>query len=118
MIEEMPDWPETLAYAVMPWIVLVDRVPWTRVILELAIALLAVLILHRAATRFLTRVTAPLPYSCKLVQYGHRAGGLTIFLFIAQVLLREGLVDFIQREYPGHLPRIRAEMTVGGNPAS
>ncbi len=28
--------------------------------------------------------------------------------------LREGLVDFLQREYPGHLPRLRAEADLGG----
>jgi small-conductance mechanosensitive channel len=88
MTEQTLDWLGTLAYAVMPWMVVVAQVPWLRVLFALAFALLAILILHGVATRFLIRLTAPLPYSSKLVQYGHRAGGMTLYLFIAQVILR------------------------------
>lgn len=88
MTEPTPDWLTALAYAVMPWMVLVNRVPWIHVIVQLLIALPAVMILHHVGTAFLERLTALLPYSRRLVQYGHRAGALAVYLFIAQVILR------------------------------
>jgi small-conductance mechanosensitive channel len=88
MIERMPDWLETLAYATLPWVILIHHVPWIAVIGQLLVALVAVAILHRTTTAFLQRVTATLPFSRKLVQYGHRAAGMVIFLLIAQVILR------------------------------
>jgi small-conductance mechanosensitive channel len=88
MTEQTLDWLGALVYAVMPWIVAVMRVPWIHVILELAIALFVIFVLHGFGTKFLTRVTAPFPYSRKLVQYGHRAGALSLFLFIVQIILR------------------------------
>ncbi len=88
MIERTPDWLETLAYATMPWVILINHVPWIAVIGQLLVALLVVVIAHHTARIFLTRVTANLPFSRKLVQYGNRAAGMVIFLLIAQVILR------------------------------
>jgi len=84
----MPGWLDTLSYALMPWVILINRLPWIAVIVQLLVALPAVLLIHRAATAFLRRVAAPLPFSRKLVQYGHRAAGIVLFLLVAQVILR------------------------------
>ena len=32
-------------------------------------------------------------------------------------LVREGLIDYVQREYPGYLPRVRAELSGADEPA-
>lgn len=92
MNDRMPDWLETLSYAVMPWVFLVHRIPWIAVIAQLLVALLAVMLIHRTGTAVLKRVTASLPFSRKLVQYGHRAGGAVVFLLVAQVILRNAPV--------------------------
>lgn len=84
----MPSWMETLAYTVMPWVLLLDRAPWFAVVAELMIGLLATLVLHHYGTAFLRHVTAPLPFSRHLVRLGHSAGGAVVFLLIAQVILR------------------------------
>jgi small-conductance mechanosensitive channel len=82
------DWLQTLAYTIMPWVVLFDRLPWLVVAVQLAIALLATLLLHRYGTAFLRRVTVPLLFSRHLVRYGHGAGGAATFLLLTQVILR------------------------------
>jgi len=97
----MPDWFETLSYALMPWVFLLHRLPWFAVVIELLIALPVVAIIHHIGTSILLRVTATLPYSRKLVQYGHRAGGVVVFLLAAQVILRHAPdslpgIDFIR----------------------
>lgn len=88
MTERMPDWLETLSYAVMPWAFLLHRIPWTGIIVQLLVALFAVMLFHRVGTSFLARVTAALPFSRKLVDYGHRAGGVVVFFLSSQVILR------------------------------
>lgn len=88
MTDRMPDWLEALAYTIMPWVVLVNQLPWIGVIVQILIALPAALIIHRVGTNILMRLTLPLPFSRRLVQYGHRAGGMVVFLLIAQVILR------------------------------
>ncbi len=88
MTERLPDWITTVAYAIMPWVVLVTQLPWIGVIIQLLVALLAVLIVHRIGTAILLRLSARLPFSRRLVRYGHRAGGMMVFLLIAQVILR------------------------------
>ncbi|HJV85935.1 MAG TPA: mechanosensitive ion channel domain-containing protein [Noviherbaspirillum sp.] len=88
MTEQLPDWLTTIAYAIMPWVVLVTRMPWIGIIIQLLFALLAVLVAHRIGTALLLRLTAPLPFSRRLVLYGHRAGGMMVFLLLAQVILR------------------------------
>jgi len=88
MTDRTPDWLEALAYTIMPWVLLVQELPWIRVIVQLSFSLLAVLILHRLGTDMLLRLTYSLPFSRKLVQHGHRAGGLVVFLLLNQVILR------------------------------
>jgi small-conductance mechanosensitive channel len=88
MSERMPDWLETLSYAVMPWAFLLNRIPWVGVLIQLSVALFAVMLFHRVGTRFLARITSALPFSRKLVQYGHRAGGVVVFFLVTQVILR------------------------------
>lgn len=88
MNERLPDWLETFAYAVLPWIILVNRIPWIAVVVQLLIALLVVLVVHHVGTAFLLRLSAPLPFSFRLVQYSNRAGGMVVFLLLAQIILR------------------------------
>ncbi len=88
MTGRLPDWLSALGYAAMPWVVLVNQAPWINVIIELALALLAVLVIHSVGTRILLRLAASLPYSRRLVQYGHRAGAATVFLVVSQLILR------------------------------
>jgi small-conductance mechanosensitive channel len=88
MTERMPDWLETLSYAVMPWVFILHRIPWIVIIVQMLVALFAVMLLHRFGTAFLKRISAALPVSRKLVQYGHRAGGMVVFLLMTQVILR------------------------------
>ncbi len=82
------DWLATLVYAVSPWIVIIREIPWIVILLELLLALAAALLVHRIGTAILQRLTVPLPFSRRLVQYGHRAAGLIVFLLLAQIILR------------------------------
>ncbi|OWW18688.1 mechanosensitive ion channel family protein [Noviherbaspirillum denitrificans] len=88
MNERLPDWLETLSYAVLPWAFILHHIPWAGVGVQVLMALFAVMLFHRLGTAFLRRVTAPLPFSSKLVDYGHRAGGVVVFLLSTQVILR------------------------------
>jgi small-conductance mechanosensitive channel len=82
---------QAILYTVLPWIVLTQQLPWIGIIVQLLVALLAVLVIHRIGTRILQRLTASLPFSRRLVQYGNRAGGMVIFLLAAQVILRNAV---------------------------
>lgn len=88
MTAGMPDTVQTLAYAVIPWVVLLNQSPWIGIGVELLIALIAVLIIHRYGTSFLLHLAAPLPFSRRLVQYGHRAGAVVVFFLIGQIIFR------------------------------
>jgi small-conductance mechanosensitive channel len=88
MTDRMPDWLTALAYTVIPWMLLVKQIPWVGVIVQLLAALPITLLIHRYGTSALQHITAPLPFSRRLVQYGHRAGGMVVFLLISQVILR------------------------------
>jgi hypothetical protein len=81
-------WTEMLVYALMPWMLLIRQWPWIGLFVELLVAACAVLVAHRVGTAILQRLAAPLPYSHRLVQYGHRAGGMALFLLTTQVILR------------------------------
>lgn len=83
-----PDWLAALTYVVSPWIVIIHELPWIVVLVQLLVALLATLVAHRAGTSVLQRLTFSLPFSRRLVQYGHRAGGMAVFLLLAQIILR------------------------------
>lgn len=83
------DWFATLIYATSPWIVLIRELPWAALLVQLLVASFAALLIHHIGTAVLLRFTAPLPFSRRLVQYGHRAGGMAVFLLTAQVVLRD-----------------------------
>lgn len=87
-MDRMPDWLSTYSYAAIPWIVLVNELPWTAVIVQLALAIVATLLIHRIGTRILLRITVALPYSHRFVEYGHHSGGAIVFLMLAQIILR------------------------------
>lgn len=93
MPEVVSDWPSALGYAVIPWIVLVRQIPWIHIIVQLLVALPVVLIAHGMGTRVLARLATPFPYSRRLVQYGHRAVGVLLYLLAAQVILRSAPAD-------------------------
>lgn len=82
------DWSQALFYAAMPWFVLLREWPWMGVIVQILMAGFAVIVFHRAGTTVLERLAAPIPYSRRLVQYGHRAGALVVFLLLTQIILR------------------------------
>lgn len=84
----MPDWLAAVVYTIMPWVLLINEAPWVGVFVKLLIALPPVLVIHRVSTGVLTRIAAGLPYSRRLVRYGHRAGGLVVYLLFVQVILR------------------------------
>lgn len=88
MTEQSPDWLLTLKYVVMPWLLIVSHVPWINTIVQIMLALAFVFVIHRLSTEFLFRLTALLPYSHKVVEYSHQVGGLVLFLFFTQVILR------------------------------
>ncbi|WP_019142542.1 mechanosensitive ion channel family protein [Noviherbaspirillum massiliense] len=88
MTGAVPDWTQTTFYAVMPWIVILNRAPWVWIVLEILVTLLLLLFLHRRVTIILLRITASLPYSHRVVAYGHRAGGIAAFLIMVQIILR------------------------------
>lgn len=79
---------EALSLALMPWFLLVTHLPWISLSVQLVILLVAVMLAHHFATHFLLRISASLPYSQRIVQYGHRAAGGVLYLLLAQVLLR------------------------------
>ena len=99
----MPDWLETLSYAVMPWAFLLYRIPWASVVVQLLVALFATMLFHRVGTAFLRRITVSLPFSRKLVQYGHRAGAIVVFLLAAQIILRNAPSSLPGLELVRHL---------------
>jgi small-conductance mechanosensitive channel len=75
-------------YAVMPWIIVIGQLPWIGIMIQVIVALLASLIIHRFGTDVLQRLTAPFPYSRRLVLYGNRVGLLVVFLLLTQIVLR------------------------------
>lgn len=82
------DWLEALRLLVAPWIALLRETSWIGVLIELLIAVIAVIIFHDIGTRALRRVTASFPYSRRLVRYGHHAGGVAVYLVVSQLVLR------------------------------
>lgn len=88
MTEHTPEWLATLAYAVLPWVILINGLPWISVIVQLLIALPVVYVIHRAGTDMLRRLVAPMRYSSKLVDYGNRAGAAAVYLLLVQIILR------------------------------
>jgi len=89
MTHHVAIWLESIVYLLGPWIILIRELPWIAVIIELLVALIATLVVHRIGTNILLRLTIPLPFSHKLVQSANEAGGLVLFLLAAQVILRD-----------------------------
>jgi small-conductance mechanosensitive channel len=107
---------EALALALMPWFLLVTQLPWISLAVQLVILLAAVMLAHHFATHLLLRITAPLPYSRRLVQYGHRAGAGVLYLLLAQVLLRnasDNLSNIASARHAGALALIAALTWLG-----
>jgi len=78
----------SIFYAVMPWIVIIGEIPWIGVLIQIVVAFIAALIIHRIGTEILLHLTAPFPYYRRLVQYGNHAGLVIVFLLLTQVVLR------------------------------
>lgn len=97
-------WAETLLYATMPWMVLLNEMPWLGVIVQIAVGFIASVIIHRVATSFLDRIAQPFPYSRRLVQYGHRAAWAALFFLFTQIILRNA---------PDRLPGLAAVLHIG-----
>ena len=72
----------------MPWIVVAGKLPWLGIIFQLAGAFLVAVVAHWITTRILQRITAPFPYSRRLVAYTHRLGAALVFLLVTQVIMR------------------------------
>jgi small-conductance mechanosensitive channel len=81
-------WPDAFLYTIVPWMILIHRLPWVGVLVQVLVAFIATMVVHHFGTAVLERLAVHLPYSRRLVQYGHRAGGLAVFLLAAQVILR------------------------------
>ncbi|TFV88430.1 mechanosensitive ion channel [Oxalobacteraceae bacterium OM1] len=81
-------WTDPLVYTLVPWVVLVNNMPWVGLMVELLVAMFATMVVHRVGTALLYRLTLQLPYSNRIVQYGHRAAGVALFLLTVQVILR------------------------------
>ncbi|KRB84729.1 mechanosensitive ion channel protein MscS [Noviherbaspirillum sp. Root189] len=100
----------------MPWVLLVNQMPWVSVIVHLLIAVPVVALIHRTSIIVLERLTYSLPYSRRLVQYGHRAAGMVLFLVISQVILRnapESLPNIATARHLGALALIAALTWLG-----
>jgi len=79
-----------LAYAIMPWFVLLGQMPWLAILTQIALTLVAIMIVHRVGTRILKRIFAPFPFSRRFIQYANRPGRLVVFLLMVQIILRNG----------------------------
>lgn len=89
MTERMPDWLLAVVYLVTPWIVLIRGLPWVSVLVQMLVAVPFAIVLHHLGTAILRRLSAALPYSRRMVEYGHSAGGWLVFLLLVQVILRQ-----------------------------
>jgi len=103
MTESMPDWLLAIVYLVTPWIVLIRGMPWISILVQILIAVPVAIAIHGIATPILRRLSAPLRYSRRIVEYGHRAGGLLVFLLLVQVILRNAPDDLAGLQLGRHL---------------
>lgn len=79
---------EAAAHVLLPWLALVEHVPFIAIGLEVLLVWAGVYLLHRIGTRVLTRMSAPLPFSRRIVAYSNGAGRMVVFLLLLQVVLR------------------------------
>lgn len=82
------DWQYAIRLILAPWAALVQNSSWIGVIIELVLGAIAVGLFHRIGTHILENLSAPFPFSRRLVRYGHRAGGMAMFFLISQIILR------------------------------
>ncbi len=73
--------------AMVPWPASGQQTEWIVLASQMIAALLATFLLHRFGTPALHHLTARLPFSRKLIQYGNRAGALLVFLYLVQIVL-------------------------------
>jgi small-conductance mechanosensitive channel len=88
MTDYTSDWLAAFVYALMPWIIAAREIPWLVVGGQIVAVLIAATLLHRFVTPVLQRLTARLPFSSRLVRYGHRTGEAVVFLYLVQLILR------------------------------
>lgn len=61
--------------------------PWMELIAQILLAWVVVLIVQKISAAVLKRISAPYPFSRRLVREGSQAAGLTLFFLILQVIL-------------------------------
>jgi small-conductance mechanosensitive channel len=85
---DLPELSRTISFALMPWTTILRQVPWVAIIVQILLAWIAVIIIHKVGTHILQRLAAPFPFSRRLVDYGHQPGKILVFLLLVQVILR------------------------------
>jgi small-conductance mechanosensitive channel len=64
-------------------------VSWTVIVLEIAAIAIVLSIAQRIATTIWRRLCARLPFSRRLIEYGHRSGVVVLFFYMVLMLLHE-----------------------------
>jgi hypothetical protein len=82
------DWQQAIRLMLSPWITLLEDNSWIGVIVELTLGAIGAMFFHRIGTHILESLSAPFPFSHRLVRYGHRAGGMAVFFLVSHVILR------------------------------
>ncbi|OGB22684.1 MAG: mechanosensitive ion channel protein MscS [Burkholderiales bacterium RIFCSPLOWO2_02_FULL_57_36] len=88
MNEHSSNWLENFIFSAMPWIGIAGVRPWLQVVVQTLLALLAVFVFHGIGTRVLERLSAPFPFTRRLVRYTNQTGGVIVFLLLWQIVLR------------------------------
>jgi small-conductance mechanosensitive channel len=101
---------EVLASLLLPWLTLLEHAKFVSLGVNVLVAWVAVYLFHRFGTRILQRVTAPFPFSRRMVAYANRAGRMVVFLLLVQVILRHN--DYAQQEMPA-LSQIAGLLLIG-----
>jgi small-conductance mechanosensitive channel len=86
MPHDTPSWWQTLFLAMVPWPVNTEHMPWIVLASQIVAAALATLLIHRFGTPVLQHLTARLPFSRRLIEYGNRPGSVVVFLYLVQVI--------------------------------
>jgi small-conductance mechanosensitive channel len=88
---------QAFGWLFLPWVTLVQHVPLVAIVVQAALAWIAVYLLDCALCHFLNKATAGLPFSRRIIAYGRRAGRMVVFLLLLQVILRNapGSSDFM-----------------------
>jgi small-conductance mechanosensitive channel len=97
------DWVATLGVTLGPWFLMLRELPWMAIAVEIVLAWIVSLLIHHFLTPVLQRLAAPLPFSRRLVQYGHRAGRAVIFLLLTQIILRNASDTLLGMAFVRHI---------------